>query len=235
MKKLILVCIVILLTGCQEYQPTNQYLSLIIDLTDKDSYQPSPKEVLSYLNKGDQSDGIELSLRYVAETRYAPKYQFSLPQGETGWLSNEDARRRKRKHLLRQFSDTLSKMNKTQNILPRSEIFRLVVDELTQLSKQEGKRTLLLYSNLREHSSLVSVYDRAQYGKLLKLPKRMAEKLSGELDLPNDLSGITIRILYTPKLEDDKVFTAMVAVYKQLFEPLGAELQVGIDNQIIIQ
>lgn len=223
-----------LFTGCKEYTPTHQHLSVIIDLTDKDNYRPTPKQVLNYIAKGHESDGLELSLRYVAETRYAPKHHFSLPQGEVGWLANEDMRRRKRKHLLGQFSDTLSTLNKVQKPLPRSEIFRLVIEEVTHLSKQKGKRTLLLYSDLKEFSPLISVYDTRQQARLLKSPQEMAAKLASGIELPHDLSGITIHILYVPSLEDDPLFTAMVAVYREVLEPLGAEIRVGIHDKITL-
>ena len=225
MKKLALLFI--LLAGCQEYEPKTQYISTIIDLSEEGSYKPSSKEILSYLEKGHSSDGLDISLRYVSETRYAPKHQFVLEQSETGWLSNEDTQRRKKRLLLEQFKDTLLSTQGSQMPLSKSEIFRLVVDELEHLSKQKGKRTLLLISDIKEHSSLFSVYNKNQYRKLLNEPEALADLFQNEVSIPKNLSGITLHILYRPKPEEDIGFTAMVTLYRNLFESRGAIVKVS--------
>ena len=227
-----LLLLLILLAGCQQYQTTNQYLSTIIDLTEEDSYKPSTKEVLSYLEKGHSSDGIELSLRYVGETRYAEKYRFILPTGETGWFSNEDTRRTKRRVLLKSFKDTLNKYKK--GLSPRSEIFRLVVDEANRLSKFNGIRSILAFTDLKEHSSLFSIYDKRQLQKLYKSQKLLAQEFSKQVPIVKDLSGITIHILHQPKLQDDQLFTALVALYRAVFESRGASVVVSKTHKFAI-
>ncbi|MFD2565904.1 hypothetical protein [Pseudotenacibaculum haliotis] len=226
MKKLAIILIVLFI-GCDKHNPKTQYLSTIIDLSEEGSYKPTSKEILSYLKKGHHSDGIEISLRYVSETRYAPKYQFVLQQGEVGWLSNEDTQRRKKRLLLKQFKDTLQSTLESQQPLQRSEIFRLVVDELEHLSKQKGKRTLLLVSDIKEHSSLFSMYDKGQLQKLLREPMTLVELFQDHVVIPENLSGITLHILYRPKPEEDLGFTAMVALYRSLFESRGATVKVS--------
>ncbi len=232
MKKLIIIFLVLFM-GCEEYHPTTKYLSTIIDLTEEDSYKPSAKEVLSYLENEHSSDGIELSLRYVGETRYAEKYQFVLPTGETGWFSNEDTRRTKRRMLLENFKDTLSSYENRLSL--RSEIFRLTVEEVNRLSMTDRRSTLLLFSDLKEHSSLFSVYDKRQVRQLYKSPKLLAQKFSKDVSVAKDLSGITIHILYQPKLKDDQLFTALVALYRAVFEPRGASVKVSKTHKISFQ
>ena len=232
MKKLVII-LSVLFTGCEEYHPTTKHLSTIIDLTEEDSYKPSTKEVLSYLEKGHSSDGIELSLRYVGETRYAEKYEFVLPTGETGWFSNEDTRRTKRRMLLQSFNDTLSSYQR--ELSSRSEIFRLVAEEAKRLSKTGCSGSLLVYSDLKEHSSLFSVYDKRQVKQLYKSPKLLAQNFSKKVPMAKDLSGITIHILYQPKLEEDQLFTALVALYRAVFEPRGALVKVSKTYKISFQ
>ena len=224
MRKFALILFILFL-GCEEYHPTTKYLSTIIDLTEEDSYKPSAKEVLPYLEEGHSSDGIELSLRYVGETRYAEKYQFVLPIGETGWFSNEDTRRTKKRMLLQSFKDTLS--NYQNRLSLRSEIFRLTVEEVNRLAMSNSRSTLLLYSDLKEHSSLFSVYDKRQIKLLYKSPKLLAQNFSKKVPIAKDLSGITIHILHQPKLKDDRLFTALVALYRAVFEPRGASVIVS--------
>ncbi len=232
MKKLVIILLVLFI-GCEEYHPTTKHLSTIIDLTEEDSYKPSAKEVLSYLENGHSSDGVELSLRYVGETRYAEKYQFILPTGETGWFSNEDTRRTKRRMLLQSFNDTLSSYENRLSL--RSEVFRLVTQETNRLSKLSGSRSILLYSDLKEHSSLFSVYDKRQVKQLYKSPKLLAQNFSKKVPIAKDLSGITIHILYQPKLQEDQLFTALVALYRAVFESRGASVKVSKTHKISFQ
>ncbi len=231
MKKIFLILLILLFTRCTEYFPTQQHLSVIVDLTDVDSEKPSYKEVTSYLKKGHASDGLSLSLRFVSETRYAPTYQFELPIGETGLLSNEDTRRTKRKLLLKQFKDTLEGIQK--KLSPRSEIFRVVVDELNRLSTRTGNRTLLLFSNLEEHS-FFSVYNKKDVQQLLSQPELVVEQFKSEVNLNDNLSGITLQIIYTPSLEEDRVFTAMIELYQSLLKPRGLVLKVITEKKVLL-
>lgn len=224
MKKIIgTFLIVMLFTKCEEHQPTTQHISVLVDLTDANSYQPHADEIFSYLEQGHSSNGLALTLRYVAETRYAPSHQFQLATGEVGFLSNEDTRRRKRKRLLTQFKDTLT--NYKIGLSPRSEVFRLVVDELTIFSQEKGKRSLLLFSDLKEHS-FYSVYKKQDVQELLLHPKRIQERFENATVIPDNLTGIAIHIIYTPSLKEDRVFTAMVDLYKKVFESRGATIQI---------
>ncbi len=212
-----------LFTKCEEHQPTTEHLSVVIDKTDADSYQPNAEEIFSYLKQEHSSDGLNLTLRYVAETRYAPSHQFQLTRGAVGFLSNEDTRRRKRKRLLAQFKDTLT--NYKKSLSPRSEIFRLVVSELNKLSKVTGSRTLLLFADLKEHS-FYSVYKKHDVQELLRNPKRIQERFENATTIPNDLTGIALHIIYTPNLKEDQIFTAMIDLYRKVFESRGANIEI---------
>lgn len=224
MKKTIgLLLLMIFFTRCEEYQPTNQHLSVLVDLTDADSYQPNADEILSHISQGHSSDGLNITLRYVTETRYVPSHQFQLTTGAVGFLSNEDTRRRKRKRLLTQFKDTLT--NYKSGLSPRSEIFRLVVDELSKLSKLKGKRSVLLFADLKEHS-FYSVYEKQDVQELLFHPKRTQKRFENATVIPNDLKGIELHIIYTPSLKEDQVFTAMINLYRNVFESRGATIQI---------
>ncbi len=220
MKK-ILLALLVLFAGCQEYKPKTQHISVIVDLTDEDSYKPTYNEIASYIAKGHSSDGLFISLLYVCVTRYALSYEFELPIGETGFLSNEDTRRRKKRMLLSQFKDTLE--NTKRGLSPQSEIFRLVAEELNKLSMVNGTRNILVFSDLEEHS-FFSVYKNQDVQKLLLQPELVVQQFANEVSLSDDLSGITVHIIYIPSLEEEKVFTAMIGVYRILLESRGAIL-----------
>ena len=221
---LILASILTIFIGCEDYEPTTTHLSCIVDVSDKTSYKPRAKDITSYISKGHDSDGLEMTLRYVSETRYAPSYTFTLGKGEVGFLSNEDTRRRKRKRILQQFQDTLQVANHRKEP-KRSEIYRLLVSELNRLSKVEGHKTIVLFSDLEEHS-FFSVYRRSDVQQLLKKSKQTGKRFTKAAKLADDLQGITLHIIYTPSLHEDKVFTAMIQLYRNLLESRGAKLSI---------
>jgi len=226
--KILLICVVI---GCEEHIPQTQQISAIIDLTDADNIPPSAKDIVNYLDKSPPSDGLGISLRYVSETRYTPKFQFILQQSSVGWLSNEDVQRRKKKKLLQQFKDTLERHQTAQS--PRSEIFRLVCNELTDLSKKDGKKKLLLFSDLKENS-FFSVYHQNDVYQLLNQREKVVANFLTNVYLPEDLSGISLHIIYSPNLQEDKVFTAMINLYQSIFEKRGVTLYISNEKKVVL-
>jgi len=223
MKRIVIIIILILLTGCEQYQPTSRQVSVIVDNTDGENGLASFEKIKSYMTKGHSSDGLLICLRYVSETRYASSYEFNLPMGATGLSSNEDSRRRKKKRLIAQFKDTLESKHTEFTHSSKSEIFRLVVDEANKISENGYSGSLLLFSDLKEHS-FFSVYNKLHRKKLLENPEFVAEEFLKQVNFNDNLQGISIYILHTPRLEDDAVFTAMTEVYRIIFESRGAKL-----------
>lgn len=232
MKKILIISLLMLLARCEEHIPTTQALSVIVDATDGENKEVSYERIQGYLKKGHPSDGLLISLRYVSDTRYAPSYEFELPTGDVGLLSNEDTRRRKRRMLLKSFRDTLE--NTKRKLSSRSEIFRLVTEEANRLSKTGCSGSLLVYSDLKENS-FFSVYNPRDREMLLKNPSDVAERFLDVEALPENLSGITVYVLHTPSLEDSEVFTAMVGVYRSLLESRGAKILVTRTKRVHIK
>ncbi|WP_439131461.1 hypothetical protein [Polaribacter sp.] len=230
MKQLSLFILVLIMISCEDHIPTTQHLSVIVDVTDAKHAKPKTNDVLNYLEQGSPSDGLEITLRYVSETRYAPKYQFILRESAVGWLSNEDTQRRRKKKLLQQFKDTLEHTQIKES--PRSEIFRLVCSEIKSLNKKEGAKKLVLFSDLREHS-FFSVYQKYDVGKLLHQEEQVLQKFIRQAELPEDLSGIALYIVYSPKLKEDEIFTAMIKLYQSIFESRGVELHISNEKKVM--
>lgn len=217
--------------GCEEHIPITQHLSVIIDLTDTKNEKPKAKEIIDYLDKSHPSDGLGITLCYVSETRYTSKYQFILQQSEVGWFSNEDTQRRKKKKLLQQFRDSLNHHKLEES--PRSEIFRLVCNELNNLSKKSGKKKLLLYSDLKENS-FFSVYQQRDIIRLLNHQDSVMKEFLSSVYLSDDLSNISLQIIYSPNLEEDKMFTAMVELYQSIFEKRGVQIYTSNEKKVVL-
>ena len=234
MRALFYVIAVVTLFSCDAtYVPKMQYLSVIIDLSEIDSYRPQAKDILQFLGTGNHADGIDLNLKYIAETRFSEQFNFKLGIGDTGLLSNEDQRRRKRKSLLNTFADTLNAKNSTSESLKRSEIFLSLVSELNRLSETNDSPQILLFADLKQHSDWFSVYRASGVELLLNDFEKAIELFETKMSIPKDLSGITLNIVYKPTLQEDEIFSAFVALYRRILEPRGLKITVGNTYTIV--
>jgi len=222
--------------GCEDAsEPTTHSISVAIDHTEANRFRLPSGFILDPLRKTNVADGIELSLIPIADTRYHAKQSFVLDKGATGWMANEHQRRNERRLLFQRFEDSLAVLNANSNELQRSDIFRVIASELNTLATKTGKRQLIISSDLKEHSSMFSVYDVTQLQILHDNPEQVVKTFESSVNLVDDLSGISIRIVYEPTLEDEELFSQLIILYQSILEPRGAELSVGHHNTINIR
>ena len=230
-----LIMIFILILGCDgNIESIQNSLSVAIDQTEGNSYRLSSDFILNELKTIGLQDGIELSLIAISDTRYTIKQRFLLEQGETGWLANEDLRRKQRKLLFKRFKDSLVAFNSNTKILDRSEVFRVVVTELNRLALNTGNRKLIISSDLKEHSSIFSVYNPNGLRLLLNKPKEVVSIFESSVSLMSDLSGITIQLIHKPSLQEAELYSKLVSLYTIILESRGATVVVGYHNTITI-
>lgn len=219
------------LMSCNDGITPEEYtISILIDRTDPDGYLPSEEFILGALPKIDLTDGLELSVTNIGDTHYNDRQSFLLEKGETGWMANEDQRRKQFKLLKKQFAGALSKFNSQEYDYDRSDIFRSLAKELDRLSIQKGNREIWLFSDLKEHS-FFSVYKPSDLYRLSKYPQKVVTEFNASTGLPQDLSGITLVIIYQPTIEDAELFSSLVRLYRKILEPKGVTIKVGIQNQ----
>ncbi|WP_452597571.1 hypothetical protein [Pontimicrobium sp. MEBiC01747] len=223
--------ICILFQGCSDTEvPTTHYLSVAIDQTEKDRFKVPSDPIIKQLKTTALHDGITLSLIPISETRYTQKQSFVLTQGETALMANEDLRRGKRRALFTSFQKALAILNANDTERTRSDIFRTVAKELNELAQKEGKRTLVVSSDLQSHNDIFSVHNRLQLQQLYTNPKAVKKRFESATTLADNLQGITVIIAYNPSLKDEKLFSHLVALYRSILEPRGAIVHVGFDN-----
>lgn len=223
---------VLLSTACQESTPPkSHHISIAIDQSETSIEIPPASFFVNKLKKTDIFDGISLSLLPIGETRFEATEQFLLEPEHRGWLSNEDERRKKRKSMIKQFSDAVEVHRNASNNLRKSDIYRVVAQELNRLAQQKGIRTLYLCSNLKENSSLISFYDTQQTQTLYQHPKVIQQLFEQAVPL-TDLSGVTLHILHTPSIEEAELFEHLVGLYKSLVESKGGVVTVGYHHRI---
>ncbi len=223
----------ILVLGCgSDAQPTTHNLSMVVDKTEGSQVTHSAYFALKTLKKTPLYDGMNLRLTTISDTRYNQTQRFVMDTGATGWLANDHQRRTARRVLLKHFKDSLDVLNNRQQSYTRSEVFRLVVSELNVLASATGNRKLVLISDLKENSSFFSVYTPNQLRLLNRNLEGATSLFEANASLVEDLSGITVEIIYQPTLKDDALFARLVLLYQSILEPRGAIVRVGNQNTI---
>lgn len=225
---LVTIALAILALGCANETPsTNHVISIAVDLSEVDSFRPKVDAVLERLESDNIFDGIELSYIPIKDTRYTERLTFVLSQSASDWSSNEDTRRTLRRQLFQRFGDTLAKYSAGTTPLRYSIIFGTVVSELNELATRQGKRKLIVVSDLKEHNSIFSIYDPKQARQLLKHPDKVRERFEAVAPLADELSGVHLEIIHSPNPEDEQLFSAMVALYRSCIESRGGTLSIG--------
>lgn len=222
------------LLGCTN--PSNESLenfTFLIDRTEENAQYPTGSFLLNHLPERNPEDGIGLCFATIGDTPYLKSQCFLLEAGETGLMANESTRRKQNRLLKTQFTDSLSKENAKEYFFEHSAIFKTVVTELEKLTVKEGGKELWVFSDLMEHS-FFSAYDPKHKYKLLHNLEEVVALFEKEASIKNDFSDIKIRIIHSPTLENSKLFSQLVLLYRKILEPRGAVIEIGIENQIRI-
>lgn len=227
MKQIIILCITLtLLHACEEVPtPINNTLSVIVDRTEE-TQEVTSSYLLKFLEPQNIYDGIEISLLNISDTKYNDRQSFEIGQGKTGMLSNEDQRRKRIRLLKKQFDKQLKASNQKTYDYQRSDIFRVFAKELNRLSKLDGNRSLVLISDLKEHSPVFSVYGKGKQ-QLFNHLDDVKKVFESSINIEDNLQGITIYIMYQPNVSDAELFSQLITLYKSIVESRGATVIVG--------
>jgi hypothetical protein len=207
------------------------YVTLAIDQTEGIPFSLSHDQVLQPMQEVPLHDGIELSIITITDFHYADKYSLFTGTGETGWLANDHERLLERKKLFSSFKETLTPFYSDTVRTNRSEIYRVVMKEINELAQKSGSKTLIIDSNLQEHS-FFSVYNKAHVHQLFHNLDTVVKLFESAHAPHDDLSEITLIITHTPKPEDQQLFSQLLRLYRTILEPRGATLQIGLNQKI---
>lgn len=230
---LLITLLSITFTNCTDtITPKMHYLTLAIDQTEGISFSLSHDQVLQPMQDVPLHDGIELSIIKITDFHYADKYSLITDTGETGWLANDHERLLERKKLFASFRETLTPFYSDTARTNRSDIYRVVIKEVNELAEKSGSKTLVIDSNLQEHS-FFSVYNKTHLHQLFHNLEAVVKRFESAHAPHDDLTGITVIIAQSPTPEDQKLFTQLLRLYRNILEPRGATLQVGMNQKIL--
>ena len=111
---------------------------------------------------------------------------------------------------------------------PKSSIYTTIAEELNRLGVTEAdEKHMLIYSDLREHSSLLNLYSKRILVELKENPETIKRKLLEAVPL-DDLDGITVHFIYKPiDANDSEIYLHMVSVYEEMITEKRGTVSIG--------
>lgn len=237
MKKIILLIILTLFSACSGYKvekaPQSIYFSIVYDQSDSTLIQRPQSETILELYDFERNRemlaGFKLSS--INDKRVGYSVQHVLP-------SAQSTKKYERKYvhyrddLIAEFYEDVHNSielytNNTKGYVG-SVCYERIVSELEFLASQNAdKKIMLVYSDLRELSSIYNSY-REQL-----TPDQIASLFGKAFSIKSDLSGIHIYFIFEPHdKQEDQAFLTHVDAYKKLLEPLGATIYVSSSGDI---
>ena len=220
---------------------TQSYMSVTIlqDITDVHALQPDADAILALLNfSEDKSSAITFRYTEITDKVLVPAVEINLPDAASGEKNNRKSEALFREKAILYFFDTVRNTLRPSAIkdsisLKHSECFKMISGELTQLThKKSIHKVLLVFSNLQENSSILSVFNdtiKKQRDHNDSAIENLFEKTKL---LPSKLHQITVLFCYLPvNREDDERFNRMVQVYKKVLEKRGAKVIIQASNK----
>lgn len=229
---IIILCMALFSFGCIEVkEPITETNICLIDRTD--SLTISPQQIYQRLNQKltvlyDQYAGAEVIVQPITQYRNTPKFRIAISSEDM--LSINEIERKHKIHIFKEalhfVIDTV-----TSRIIPQpeSEVLYPIMNALITLaSSTSQKRSMDIFSDLRENTELISLYDPVIIQRLTEHPEWLRSKLDSVYHLPS-LKGITVTFFYTPTTKsNDKLFSLMAeSVLKPFLEQHTATVYIA--------
>lgn len=229
MKAILSLLVILGLTACQDLPTSSQAIVVMYDRTSVETIEtPTSDDIWKLWDREEQpNDAVYFTYQNIGNTDFNKDIRVELTS-HTDPYANEV----ERKGTVDQFASDVELLIEEQNQLvfefQHSSIFRPLVKQLDALSKKDvDNKTVLLYSDLEEHSEYLSWYNHADKKLIQNDPEAAALKLTERLSIP-DLSGITLRIIHYPKTtEANTNFNTWIDLYRIAFRDSGLTIHIG--------
>ncbi len=218
----------LLFSACNSGQTISEQ-SVLIDQTE-DTFLVKPDQSHHknlFELKDDLWSGKRFRVIAINDVDFNPVFQAEiLPACE--YLSNYYKRKRELTNFYVEVDSALGKVLENSAGKTSSSIYIPLTMELNRLFQSKAdEKTLVIYSDLMEHTSLISFYEKAVLKLMNTNPDSLRKILEQEGNLP-DLSSIQIHIVYQPRdANESAVFRQVADFYQDWFESKGAKVNIG--------
>ena len=169
---MILIFASLLLFGCKKgssKNETGEYTSILFDRTDSLPVTVSLTDLKQNMNP-DIWTAKKVRISTINESAYSQTYEYGIPQSGR-FADNELRRKVKMNAFWNHIGEAINKINSTPAISERSSVYQKIAMTLNDMAEDKtAHRTLIVVSDLREHTTFFSAYNNSDLKKLKENP-----------------------------------------------------------------
>jgi hypothetical protein len=221
------IFLILLVTACG--RELNPLLEMVVLKDSTDDIEPlsyeDVRQFLDYSNAELLWYAVSIRQRELSNIRHGHISECSLVPGQPNKMT-EQQRKLQVKGFLKD-TETMLKQKSLGTAKEQSYLYYGIASELNELSKSNAiHKVAIIASDLLENTPVFSIYRPLDRQLLLQKPDSVIELFQQELPL-QDLSGITVHIVYQATPSDHELFTAMSKLYVSMLRGKGAKVQVA--------
>lgn len=220
---------IVFIYGCKEkdtiQHSKSESITFLFDITDAFQNEVSTEKLERIIGlKGEPYKGVNIHISSISDLSMNNEKVIDI--APTNYLMTNDKLRKE--NIAELYKNIESEIAILSNIEKKkqSTIFENIALHAKTLSKEtSSKKTMYIWSDLRENSSNISLYKNRDIQLLLNNPDEFTNKLIDGISV-SDLTGINIYIIYQPKnSEEDKIFHALKPIYEKIFTEHHAHIE----------
>lgn len=222
------IALLFILSGCAS-QPTTEQC-VIVDTTDPTHVRSLNIDAIidAFPLQVDIWCGARYSLATVTDVLYNERVSIGIDPASP-WTNSKKTRKQEVQEFYTEVESSLLELKEDTLGRPASSIWMTISYELHRLSTSNSEeRRLFVYSDLHEHTERFSLYRSKQLQLLEQKPDSVLSLLSQLQELPFNLDGIDVYLIWTPTApESAERFHRMGMLYKSALEERGAKVHIS--------
>lgn len=230
-----LFIISVLLFSCTTPDRTTTEVSVLYDVTEKQSARPDAGEILPlFALDADKWNAAEFRFKYVTDVSYNPQARFALTPGGNRLRSSGFTRDKEVKLFKDSVEHFIDSLRQEKIGRPHSSVYLAIAEELNRLTDSKAaRRILVVYSDLMENTQGLSFYNKKTIAELHSNPGKVKAALLAKLPIKK-LNGIEVYFVYQPAdaAADDTFRQVANLLYKTLLAERGAKVSVAANVAI---
>lgn len=115
----------------------------------------------------------------------------------------------------------------------QSILYKPIAEEINALARNSKatNKWLVIHSDLLEHSTLLNVYDKKTQDLLFSNPQKVIKQFQDNYPLEEDLTGITVIIVYHANKQDNQLHSKMAEIYQLMLNQRSAYVAISANYQ----
>lgn len=218
----------LLWSSCSKPVRKTTTVFVLWDITDSIKPVPGAAHILPLFGLSENpNNGAVFRFRFANDKSLNPETVFTLLPAEGELLVNQFDRKREVEKFNTEVTEFLDSLPSDTAIgREQSSLFVAVAEAANRLAADTtpGRKIMLVYSDLREHTPVISLYNKQTLALLKSNPDKVQDMFLALAPL-HDLSEMEVYLLYEPTdIQDDSAYRLISGLYKTMLEQQGAKV-----------